>query len=95
MFGGGIEDKKALVTTNWNDLVAPIELGGLGFGNTTIRNLGLLSKWWLKFCSVDNALWKIIVGSTNFRSTSSNFCSQTHVPNGPWMTIPEECTMIP
>ena len=38
-------------------------MGGLGVGDVIIRNAAMLFKWWWRFVSEDNSLWKQVVCS--------------------------------
>lgn len=42
---------------------APTDMGGLGFGNLKVKNL---AKWWWKYSSKSDVLWKRVVKSTNW-----------------------------
>lgn len=45
----------------WRLMEAPIEFGGLGLGDIRLKNLGLLSKWWWKYSTMDDTLWMRII----------------------------------
>ena len=40
-------------------------MGDLGVGNVIIRNAAMLFKWWWRFTTEDNSLWKQVVCSCN------------------------------
>lgn len=61
-WGGNLEIRK-LALVEWKDMEAPMNMGGLGFGNIAFKNLGLLMKWQVKYANVDNPLWKRIIKS--------------------------------
>nr|XP_025625497.1 uncharacterized protein LOC112717769 [Arachis hypogaea] len=48
-----------------NPRLAPKKLGGLGVGDTVVRNAALLFKWWWRFSKEECPLWKKIVCSCN------------------------------
>ena len=46
----------------WDVVCRPKELGGLGFGKTSLRNIALLGKWLWRFPRERNGIWhKVIV----------------------------------
>lgn len=49
---------------------APRDLGGLGFGSFKFRNLGPLAKYWWRFSTELDPLWKRVVKSTNVIDTN-------------------------
>lgn len=62
---GSNSEKQKVITTSWRNMEAPKSLGGLGFGNIHIKNLGLLYKWWFKFANSHGVLWKRVVQSSS------------------------------
>lgn len=48
-------------------------LGGLGVGSIYMKILGLLLKWWWRFCENDDTLWKRVTKSVH--GLSSPFLS--------------------
>lgn len=74
----------------------PKDLGGLGFGNIKIKNLGLLEKWWWKYSNEFNPLWKRVVQSTN--DLKSNFASIStfyHISKGTFNYIQKSFPKYP
>lgn len=80
------------MTVSWKDMEAPKALGGLGFGNIKMMNLGLLSKWWWKFSTQSNPLWKQVVMSIS--GSYSHFCSLSQFPIGPWIEVAKGCSTL-
>lgn len=57
----GDYEKKALPLVSWGLLELHKKLGGLGIGNLWHRNISLLFKWWWRFITEPNALWRNVV----------------------------------
>ena len=47
----------------WNEALNGKDLGGLGIGSLKALNLALLKKWWWRFRTENNSLWKEVVSS--------------------------------
>lgn len=58
---GGNEESKQIATTARHNIEAPKHLGGLGIGSIKLKNLGLLLKWFWRFCNSDDQLWKNVL----------------------------------
>lgn len=81
-------EKKSFPLVSWDTIELPKKLGGLGVGNLLNPNLSLLIKWWWRFFSEPNALWrKIIQGKYGYHSPFS--WSDFSIPSmgGPWKQI--------
>ena len=48
---------------NWQSVIAEKEEGGLGIGSLQGQNLALLSRWWWRFKTEQNFLWKKVITS--------------------------------
>ena len=57
---GGLEDKK-LAWISWKDVIASLAEGGLSIGSLYACNVGLLAKWWWRWKTEDQALWKQVI----------------------------------
>ncbi|XP_022032394.1 uncharacterized protein LOC110933482 [Helianthus annuus] len=62
-FWGGTEDVDKLNWLAWDKVVSPVKYGGVGLGALRDANLSLLSKWWWRFKTNQNALWRKVVWS--------------------------------
>ena len=59
--GAGEEKKDHLI--RWDVVSRPKELGGLGFGKTSLRNIALLGKWLWRFPRERSGLWHKVFAS--------------------------------
>lgn len=55
------EEKKNYHLVNWNLVSKPKDREGLGISVAKSMNKALLSKWWWRFSTEKNNLWRIIV----------------------------------
>lgn len=62
-FWSGKEHKKGMPLIKWETIQKSKHLGGLGVGDLQIKNVGLLFKWWWRFSSEGNTLWKRVICS--------------------------------
>lgn len=64
-FWGKCSSKSCIATVKWEQIQLPKEYGGLGIGDLLVKNAALLFKWWGRFYSEENSMWKKIVASCN------------------------------
>lgn len=81
------------MTVCWESLEAPKFIGGLGFGNLQLKNLGLLSKWWWKFANTANPLWKRMVKSVDGLAFGERFILLVDKPRG-FTTYLDNCQIF-
>ena len=62
-FWGGSTDEKKISWIAWDKEISPISKGGLGIGDLKSSNLAMLSKWWWRFHTEDQALWCQVIHS--------------------------------
>ncbi|KAJ9680549.1 hypothetical protein PVL29_019768 [Vitis rotundifolia] len=62
LWSGAGEGKKDHLI-RWDVVSRPKELGGLGFGKTSMRNIALLGKWLWRFPRERNGLWHKVIAS--------------------------------
>jgi hypothetical protein len=68
--------------TNWQQICAPLQHGGLGIRNLSIFNKALLGKWLWRYGVDHEALWRRVVDS-KYGSQWGGWCShRVHVPYG-------------
>ncbi|KAJ9685197.1 hypothetical protein PVL29_017290 [Vitis rotundifolia] len=60
-FGAGEGKKDHLI--RWDVVSRPKELGGLGIGKTSLRNIALLGKWLWRFPKERSGLWHKVIAS--------------------------------
>ncbi|KAL5713933.1 hypothetical protein ACHQM5_015964 [Ranunculus cassubicifolius] len=58
---GTTEGKKKYNLVKWDDLCAPMEVGGLGFRKILDFNVSLLSKWMWKYTQGSDQLWRRVI----------------------------------
>ncbi|RVW31838.1 putative ribonuclease H protein [Vitis vinifera] len=57
----GIGEGKKDHLVRWDVVCKPKEIGGLGFGNISLRNLALLGKWLWRYPREGSALWHQVI----------------------------------
>ena len=57
----GIGEGKRDHLVRWDVVCKPKAIGGLGFGNISLRNLALLGKWLWKYPREGSALWHHVI----------------------------------
>ena len=62
LWSGAGEGKKDHLI-RWDVVSKPKELGGLGFGKTSLRNIALLGKWLWRFPRERSGLWHKVIAS--------------------------------
>ncbi|XP_022014284.2 uncharacterized protein LOC110913773 [Helianthus annuus] len=71
----------------WEKVIAPIEYGGLGFGSLRDANLAMLSKWWWRFKTDKDGIWRRVIWSVHHNARSwSPVPAKISIP-GPWKQI--------
>ncbi|XP_021980702.1 uncharacterized protein LOC110876851 [Helianthus annuus] len=71
----------------WDKTIGPVEYGGLGFGSLRDANLAMLAKWWWRFKTEKNGLWRRIVWAVHHRSREWNDIPVKVSLPGPWKSI--------
>ncbi|KAJ0477029.1 putative RNA-directed DNA polymerase [Helianthus annuus] len=86
-FWGGSEEKAKMNWVAWDKTIAPVEYGGLGFGSLRDANLAMLAKWWWRFKTEKDALWRQVVWAIHHRPRAwSEFPGKVSIA-GPWKNI--------
>ncbi|GJU87889.1 RNA-directed DNA polymerase, eukaryota, reverse transcriptase zinc-binding domain protein [Tanacetum coccineum] len=62
-FWGGSEGNKKMAWIKWDNVLAPLEYGGLGIGSLLSFNFALLQKWRWRFVNHSNQLWVKLIKS--------------------------------
>ncbi|MFS7930782.1 putative RNA-directed DNA polymerase [Helianthus anomalus] len=86
-FWGGSEDKAKMNWVAWEKTIAPVEFGGLGFGAIRDANLAMLAKWWWRFKTEKNCLWRKVVWAIHHKSRVWNDFPVKVSIAGPWKAI--------
>ncbi|WJZ96626.1 hypothetical protein VitviT2T_015292 [Vitis vinifera] len=85
----GIGEGKKDHLVRWDVVCKPKEIGGLGFGNISLRNLALLGKWLWRYPREGSALWHQVILSI-YGSHSNGWDANTIVRwshRCPWKAI--------
>ncbi|RVW63734.1 LINE-1 retrotransposable element ORF2 protein [Vitis vinifera] len=85
----GIGEGKKDHLVRWDVVCKPKEIGGLGFGNISLRNLALLGKWLWRYPKEGSALWHQVILSI-YGSHSNGWDANTIVRwshHCPWKAI--------
>ncbi|RVW84168.1 Structural maintenance of chromosomes protein 3 [Vitis vinifera] len=85
----GIGEGKRDHLVRWDVVCKPKEIGGLGFGNISLRNLALLGKWLWRYPREGSALWHQVILSI-YGSHSNGWDANTLVRWShccPWKAI--------
>ncbi|XP_021995963.1 uncharacterized protein LOC110893153 [Helianthus annuus] len=71
----------------WDRTIAPEEYGGLGFGSLRDANLAMLAKWWWRFKTEKDGLWRRVVWAIHHNSRGwKDIPTKVSIP-GPWKSI--------
>ncbi|GJT68087.1 putative RNA-directed DNA polymerase [Tanacetum coccineum] len=62
-FWGFKEGENSLVWVKWKAILADWDRGGLGIGSIKAKNISLLGKWWWRFLSERDALWRKVIAA--------------------------------
>ncbi|KAD5802790.1 hypothetical protein E3N88_14150 [Mikania micrantha] len=60
---------------------------GMGLGSLKIINMSLLAKWWWRFKSDKNGLWRKVIWVVHHNSRSLSFIPMRIAMLGPWKAI--------
>ncbi|XP_022008205.1 uncharacterized protein LOC110907548 [Helianthus annuus] len=71
-FWGGSEEKAKMNWVAWEKTIAPVEYGGLGFGSIRDANLAMLAKWWWRFKTEKNSLWRRVIWAIHHNTRAWN-----------------------
>jgi len=78
---------RILPLVKWEVIQQPKCKGGLGVGDLVTKNAALLFKWWWRYVSEENSLWRKVVQSVhNEDNTIFPSYSLSKVP-GPWQNM--------
>ncbi|MFS8018660.1 putative RNA-directed DNA polymerase [Helianthus anomalus] len=86
-FWGGSDDNSYMSWMAWEKVIAPIEYGGLGFGSLRDANLAMLAKWWWRFKTDKDGLWRRVVWAVHHNSRSWAPIPAKVSLAGPWKQI--------
>ncbi|GKE18873.1 hypothetical protein Tco_1426450 [Tanacetum coccineum] len=84
--GGAYGDSHKISWIAWNKVLSSSEFGGLNIGSLKAMNWSLLAKWWWRFKSEKNSLWKKVVCSFHGSNGNLGVASDVGSP-GAWGKI--------
>ncbi|MFS7968866.1 putative reverse transcriptase zinc-binding domain-containing protein [Helianthus anomalus] len=93
-FWGGSEEVSKMAWMAWENVVVPVEYGGLGFGSLRDANLAMLAKWWWRFKTEKDGLWRRVIWSIHNNSRSWNTIPAKISIAGPWKQIYGICSTL-
>ncbi|XP_022041199.1 uncharacterized protein LOC110943773 [Helianthus annuus] len=71
----------------WENVMTPKDLGGVGVGSLKDANLAMLAKWWWRFKTDPNSLWRKVIWSIHKNERSWNPIPGKMSIAGPWKQI--------
>ncbi|XP_021980533.1 uncharacterized protein LOC110876677 [Helianthus annuus] len=86
-FWGGSEEKARMNWVAWEKTIAPLEFGGLGFGSLRDANLAMLAKWWWRFKTEKNGLWRRVIWAIHHNPRAWNDIPVKSSVAGPWKSV--------
>ena len=60
-FGVESTTKKSINWVNWDKIVAPKKVGGIGLGSIKALNISLLAKWMWRLKYDDSSMWSKVI----------------------------------
>lgn len=69
---------------------------GLSLGSIKVKNLGLLLKWWFRFCNEGELLWKNVISLVHsFPNKILTLVDVATIKHDPFQEIPKATKNIP
>jgi len=60
---GGNKEGRPMALVKWELVQLSKEKGGLGVGDIEVKNAALLLKWWWKFATAEDQMWKRVINA--------------------------------
>ena len=80
-----------MALVKWSTIQLLKEIGGLGVGDILLKNAAFLYKWWWRFATEEDPLWKRVVSSCYNLNEGDSFPAQIQKSQnkggGPWSMI--------
>ncbi|KAJ0910635.1 putative RNA-directed DNA polymerase [Helianthus annuus] len=86
-FWGCNEGQHKINWIGWDNITKPKEDGGLGLTPLREINIALLTKWWWRFKTEENALWRRVICSLHHSNRSWPFLPFANNLTGTWNVI--------
>ncbi|KAJ9565573.1 hypothetical protein OSB04_001539 [Centaurea solstitialis] len=83
-FWGSANDRKKISWVAWDVTLNNRCKGGLGIGSLKAQNIALLTKWWWRYKTEENALWRRVISAIHGEDGK---LGQVTTPKGNWSTI--------
>ncbi|KAJ0442970.1 putative RNA-directed DNA polymerase [Helianthus annuus] len=80
-------EKRKLCGVAWENVMAPKELGGAGLGSLKDANLAMMAKWWWRFKTDPESLWRKVIWSIHHSERSWNMIPGRMSITGPWKQV--------
>ena len=96
IWGTSTSEKTKLSRVEWQKVIAPKKMGGLGISSIYFANLSLLIKWWWRLKVEDQDLWAIVINVIHgvTRNDSNSMVHHRHI--GVWLnTVKAGMSIIP
>ncbi|KAJ0435664.1 putative RNA-directed DNA polymerase [Helianthus annuus] len=71
----------------WDSVMTPKELGGAGVGSLKDANLAMLAKWWWRFKTEPESLWRKVIWSIHNSERAWNPIPGKMTISGPWKQV--------
>ncbi|GJY91591.1 putative RNA-directed DNA polymerase [Tanacetum coccineum] len=87
-FWGGTFDSNKMAWIAWKKVCSSSKCGGLGIGSLKASNIAMLVKWWWRFYSEKDVLWKQVITSIHGDRGGLGVENYTNnISTSPWKTI--------
>ena len=83
----GDKEGKFMPLVRWESVMKQKNEGGLGVGDIAVKNTALLLKWWWKYGTEDDQLWKKVVKSIYQEDNGLIPSKSSYKCPGPWLAI--------
>ncbi|XP_021995252.1 uncharacterized protein LOC110892394 [Helianthus annuus] len=80
-------EKGKTVLVAWDNVMTPKDLGGVGVGSLKDANLAMLAKWWWRFKTDPDSLWRKVIWGIHNSERSWNPIPRKMTIAGPWKQI--------
>ncbi|KAJ0546635.1 putative RNA-directed DNA polymerase [Helianthus annuus] len=80
-------EKKKLCLIAWNNVLTPKDSGGVGLSSLKDANLAMLAKWWWRFKTEPDSLWRRVIWSIHHSERNWNPIPRKVSISGPWKQV--------
>lgn len=88
-FWGQSSNSRKTYWTSWDKICSDKDVGGLGIPNIKNKNIALLLKWWSRFSSENDSLWKKVLVAKYYNGFPclSPLCTESNSMSRVWSDI--------